>query len=373
MRRKIDEALGNWEIESARVKQAIYKVKKNHSSTKVKRKSTTWMPYSIIAALLVFAIGGMIIWQQSGSGPVSSSETPTPIVATPQSDAIPHEKTLQIMKYEHFYRDSSFTSEKNAEYLALMDVMSIYPKFYHMEKYNYTFPKDREAHYRDRAAAKFKVDMEDEEFKKYFTVINEQHGITEEDYIEHYLFVQEKFSYMQNLMYSKNVGLVDGGFPSGEVEKEYEAILGISLEALAKEVDKGYEVTNNEIRVAENIDAPLQEEFESLNYGYNKNGELVIYLDLFDTEFPREHNETLSWILQGLWFFLHDKVYGYDYGNSKDFPQLNRVNLHDYVTILEKYNGTVEQEKNAKEAVEFLKILENSIDMELKHDFVLPR
>ena len=375
MRKKIDEALGNWETESARVKQSIFEAKKSLQQKKVKQKrSTSWMPYTIMAALLAFTIGGIILWQQSGakSGPVSSNETPTPVVVDTPSEVIPHEKTLQIFKYEYFYRYPSFMSEKNAELQSLFDVMRIYPTLYHMEKYNYTFPKDREAHYRDRAAAKFKGEMEDEAFKKYFTFINEQHGITEEDYIEHYLLVQEKFSYMQNLMFSKNVGLVDGGFPSGEVEKEYEAFLGISLDKLAKEVDE--EAAANEVKKeAEISDAPLQEHIPQLSYGYNKYGELVISLAAFDPEIPRSDYETLEWILEGFSNFLYDKVYANDYNTFKEIPQLNRVNFHDYVTILEKYNGTVEQEAYAKEAVKFLESLENTIDMELKHDFVLPK
>ena len=372
MRKKIDEALGNWETESARVKQSIFEAKKSIQPMKSKRKSSSWLPYTIIAALLVFVIGGIILWQQSGakSGPVSSSETPTPVVGETHSDAIPHEITLQILKLNYFYQYSSFWSEKRAEYQVLLDVMSMYPKFYHLEKYNYTFPKDREAHYRNRAAAEFKLEMEDEEFKKYFTFINENYGITEEDYIEHYLFVLEKFNFMQNLMHSKNIGLVDGGFPASEVEKEYEAIIGISLDKLATELEE--EEAANKIKVTEIPEAPLQD-LDTLNYGYNKNGEVVISLEGYDPKIPIREYDPLGWILQVFTDFLYDQVYAYDYTNFQEIPPLNRVNLHDFVTTLEKYNGTVEQEKNAKEAIKFLKILENSIDMEMKNNFVLPR
>ena len=144
MRKKIDEALGSWEIESARVKQAIFEAKKSIQPMKSKRKSSSWLPYTIIAALLVFVIGGIILWQQSGakSGPVSSSETPTPVVVETHSDAIPHEITLQILKLNYFYQYSSFWSEKRAEYQVLLDVMSMHPILSHprSDRYVYYYP-----------------------------------------------------------------------------------------------------------------------------------------------------------------------------------------------------------------------------------------
>ena len=365
----IGQALGNWDTESVRVKQEIYRVSKQKQASKVKYKRLKWK-FATITVLLILLLGGSLIWQreEEAKAPILpiESEPVAPEVEIGQSQIIPHEKTLQLYKYEAFYYNGEFYSETHAELKALERVMSIYTTIYHMDKYNYSFPKDREEYYRNRAAASFNLSMKDPSFKKYFELIQQKHGITEQDYIEHYFFVEEKYNYMNNQLHANFVGYVDGAYPSMEVNKEYEAILGITLDELHEKVKK--EFNSNLNQKVEVNNPPLLRYLwinDNFKFVYSEQGEEI----LLPTSYPELYG--------GVTDDIRGYLYGYkltsESGLVERIPTLNRVNLSEYETLLEQIEGTDEQESFAQEAITIIRILRISVEMELKNEFILPQ
>ena len=371
----IGQALGNWDTESERVKQEIYHVTIQKQAFKAKHKHLKWRRLFATVALLMLTLGGFFMWQgDEANAPILPTEPVTPDVEIGQSEIIPHEKTLQLYKYEAFYYSGTFYSETHAESIALERVMSIYPILYHMDKYNYSFPKDREEYYRNRAASIFKSRMQEPEFKKYFELIQQKHGITEQDYIEHYFFLEEKYNYMNNQLHANFVGFVDGAYPSIEVNKEYEAILGISLDELSEKEKKEFNIKLNQKDEVEN--PPLigyMNHFSDYKFVYNEKGQVIILPNILTIfEYLGGYREVYGWETNALMFVLYNYIFTYESGHEQ-LPIMNRLNLPEFVTLLEQFEGTAEQESLAQEAITFIRILENSVNMELENEFILPQ
>lgn len=372
-----NNALGNWDTETARVKQAIYRVTKEKQAFKAKYKHLNWKSLTMIAGLLALTLGGGIVWQRGdeANAPIPSDDaaapTLAPVVEVVQSDIFPHEKTLQLYRYEAFYYNYSFYSQTATDVQVLNKILSTFFIFYHMDKFNYSFPKDREEHYRNRAAAMFTSSMKDANFKKFFEFIQRKHGITEEDYIEHYYFIEEKRNFMYNLLQSKQVGFVDGEFHEREAKKEYEAILGISLDELN---EKLMSEVNDALNHKEEVkNPPLQRYMYGVKFLTNDEGKVFIAPSEFNPEYSGGYYSEIGWAIEGIMSVVYGNIFTYESGLYEQLPMLNRMNFPEVVTLLEQFEGTAEQESLAQEVIEFIRILENSIDMELKRDFNLPQ
>ena len=376
----IDEALGNWDTKSAQVKQEIIRVSIQKQASQSRYKRVKWMILATIAALLVIFLGGFFIWQREDEANVPNLQTEPiiPVVESEHLEIIPHEKTLQLYKYEAFYYSGGFGTETQAEMQALSRVMSIYPTLYHMDKHNYAFPKDREEHYRNRAAAMFQLRMKETDFKKYFEFIQRKHGVSEEDYIEHYYFLEEKYNYMQNLRDTKYIGYVDGVYPIKEVNKEYEAVIGITLDELEeKDKEEANAIENTIVNSTDEVkNPPLEKHMTDFKFVYNEEGEVIIlpreyyherYIDYYG-----DVNGWAGWATDTLLSVMYNNLFTYEIRLIEQLPMMNRVNLPEYVTLLEQFEGTAEQESLVKEMIAFIHILENSIDTEVKSEFILP-
>lgn len=380
----IDAALGNWDTESTRVKQEIFRVSIEKQASKAKHKRLKLWRVATIATLLVLMLGGFLLWpkEEEAKEPVSLIETPAPEFVLERSEILPHDKTIQLYKYEAFYLSGGFGSEIQAEMQALSRVMSIYPTLYHMNKHNYFFPEDREEHYRNRAAAMFQLRMKEPDFNKYFDFIQRKYGITEEDYIEHYYFLEEKYNYMQNILHTKYVGYVEGGYPSGEVEKEYEAVIGITLDELEeKHKEESKTIENTIVNLKDEVkNPPLEKNMTNFKFVYNEEGEVIILPREYNLEYYEYYYGDVygwaGWATDNVLSVMFDHLFTYESGPHKQLPSMNRVNLPEYVKLLEQFEGTAEQESLAQEIIAFIRILENSIDMEVENQsfgFILPQ
>ena len=374
----IDDALGNWDTESAQVKQEIIRVSIQKQVSKSKKR-VKWKILATIVALLVLMLGGFLMWQgdDEANVPILPTEPIIPVVENEHVEIIPHEKTLQLYKYEAFYYSSAFYTETQAELVALERVMGIYPTLYHMDKFHYAFPKDREEHYRNRAAAVFNSRMKEPDFKQYFEFIQQKHGISEQDYIEYTFFLEEKYNYMQNLRDTKYIGYVDGEYPSLEVNKEYEAILGITVDDLHEKIKKEFNSNLNQNDEVENAPLTRYNDYFNSNtkFVYNEKGEVIIIpTDLTYLEYDVGYFDVYDWIMSALKSVLFDYIFTYESGLAQQLYTINnRVNLPEFITLLEQFEGTAEQESIAQEAIAFIRIFENSIDMVAEREFILPR
>ena len=195
-----------------------------------------------------------------------------------------------------------------------------------------------------------------------------------------YFFLEEKYNYMQNLRDTKYIGYVDGVYPSMEVNKEYEAILGITVDELHEKIKKEFNSNLNQ-KNDEVENAPLtryNHYFPNIKFVYNEKGEVIIIpTDLTYLEYDVGYFDVYDWIMSALKSVLYDYIFTYESGLAeqlyKQFPINNRVNLPEVVTLLEQFEGTAEQESIAQEAIAFIRIFENSIDMIAELEFILPR
>ena len=182
---------------------------------------------------------------------------------------------------------------------------------------------------------------------------------------------------MQNLRDTKYIGYVDGEYPSLEVNKEYEAILGITVDDLHEKIKKEFNSNLNQNDEVENAPLTRYNDYFNSNtkFVYNEKGEVIIIpTDLTYLEYDVGYFDVYDWIMSALKSVLFDYIFTYESGLAQQLYTINnRVNLPEFITLLEQFEGTAEQESIAQEAIAFIRIFENSIDMVAEREFILPR
>lgn len=339
MKNKFDEELQFLENSTADVKQKIYK-----NTVRQRRKWKGSHPVFQLAALVVLAISAFLL--ASNLMEQERAENPMPL-GYPVIDQL----TLDIMTYENFYNSSTFQSSFNASYQALSDSLSMYALFYYLQEEGYEWTAESEALARQSIERAWKYDYQDAELQAYYTTMFEELDITEEEYIEHYLYLIKKQGMMHDGMFRTGVGLDnDGAYPSGQAFDTYIETAGYSVDELNTMAEKTMERPEPmEPQPELSFSRNLQQ--HALKITLNEEGE-YIFVDpenfFFDIEFSPYSD---------LLYFIE---------NEQLNKRLTRSTLEDYKQALAAFSSDDIEYQVAQELLEIFVILERSIEKELE-------
>lgn len=332
MRNEIDQELGNWDKDATIVKHKIYEAT---IDSNIKRRLFNWKPFITIVATFILAVGAYLMWPTltgEKTNQANDSEAPAPIIDSSEIRK-PAPLIIGIAKYNLFYNDTLYRTEKEAERTAIFDVLEWYTLINHLEEYGVTWPEDRREFYRQRSEAELKELKKKETFQKFYTILQSELGVTDEDYIE-YLLVQYEYNMLDENMFRDRVGLqADGSYPSDYGNEEYMNEIGITdkmLNELAEEIER--EKLENQIDSIDPIGLPTGIDYEYDKVGLNENNEYIFiepsYLDPKYLFAFSPNLKKISDITRG--FYRQD---------------VNRMNIQDYLQYLNEYEAKDEEEK----------------------------
>lgn len=339
MKNKFDEELQFLESSTADVKQKIY-----NNTMHQKKKWRGSHPVFQLAALVVLAISAFLL--ASNLMEQERAENPMPL-GYPVID----QRTLDIMTYEKFYNSSTFPSSFNASYQALSDSLSMYALFYYLQEEGYEWSAESEALARQSIERAWQYDYQNEELQAYYTTMFEELDITEEEYIEHYLYLIKKHGTMYDNMFRTGVGLdKDGGYPSGQAYDTYVKTAGYSVDELNAMAEK---VMDFPEPVDPQPDLPFLKdvELEAPKLAVNDEGDYIfvdperVFADLAFTP----HADLL--------YFLE---------SQQLYKSLTRSTLEEYKQALAAFAPEDPNYETAQELLDIFVILERSIEKDLK-------
>lgn len=339
MKNKFDEELQFLETSTADVKQKIY-----NKTVRQKKKWKGSHPVFQLAALVVLAVSAFLL--ASNLMEQERAENPMPL-GYPVID----QRTIDIMTYENFYNSSTFQSSFNASYRALNDSLSMYALFYHLQEEGYEWTAESEALARQSIERAWQYDYKDEELQAYYAKMFEELDITEEEYIEHYLYLIKKHGTMYDNMFRMGVGLdKDGAYPSGRAFDTYIETAGYSMDELNTMAEK---VMERPEPVDPQPDLPFLEdvELEAPKLAVNEEGDYIfvnpesVFSDLAFTP----HNDLL-YLLE----------------SQQVYKSLTRTTLEDYKQALSAITSDDPNYETAQELLDIFVILERTIEKDLK-------
>ncbi|WP_274310419.1 hypothetical protein [Solibacillus daqui] len=214
-----------------------------------------------------------ITWQSQGLNQNNESE-PTkdaqPAVENPISEIY-----LNIAQYEYFYRNWIIESKEAATFNALSQAIRMYSLFDYLKQQGIELSSEKEQLQRKLLAEQLSYDLQDPQFKAYFDTMLAKLKIKEQDYIDHYLFIDKKYEILEREMFETGKGLTDDGsgfmsYPSGEQEEKFKNKVGISIDYLE------YLVLQKPIRLQPMEPQPaLISDGHRFEFAKGKNGELI--------------------------------------------------------------------------------------------------
>jgi hypothetical protein len=293
MRSKIENGLKRFTLNDDALKQKIKTNLPVHS-----QKNNMYRKLILVVALFFVCSGGIYVYllKQLSNDPTQAHTPPQNLNEVQQTSTIEElvetvpevlmqpytyldDKTALILKYNYFYNNSHFGTELDAEILAYQEILRYYQVFYHMEKYNVVFPEEKFMYYYNRAGTYLVTDKKDTQFQNYLTFLEENHGITEQDYIDYFYFIEQKYTYLYRLLESERIGYNEQGeFPRHEAISEAEAMLGVKLQDLIREKEQ---VTKNLQENADRYheDIPTLSLFPEVQFGYLDGKVQVVGID----------------------------------------------------------------------------------------------
>ncbi|MFJ7183773.1 hypothetical protein [Lysinibacillus xylanilyticus] len=237
MNNKLNESIGNWEKTGTEVKYKIYQ-KTIHKQQK-KPKNPFIKPFLAVAALFIFAISTILLTMN-----LSNKEAPQQL-ADSESFTMYDERTIEITKYEMFFRDMPFYSKEAVEFFSLSETIRKYALFHYLEKRDYRLDEENRNVYRERIKTELEYDMKDANLKAYYDKMFADLQITVEEYIEYYLLINREYDKLYQDLFNKRIGLDEtGAYPSGDAEKEYRSLVGITeqyMDELAEKIPERLE------------------------------------------------------------------------------------------------------------------------------------
>ena len=200
------------------------------------------------------------------------------------------ERTVEITKYEMFYRDTAFYSKEEVEYYSLNDTISSYALFHHLEKHGYKWDDETRAQKREWIQWELDYDQQDSVVNAYYEKMFETLQITEEEYIDYYLLVNKEYERLQHELYDKKIGLnKDGVYEDLDAKLAYMKLVGISpkyLNDLFRKIPEPIEPLEPQPAL------PFSQEDSYLEVATNSEGEYVFVitrrLDMYMGDAHRE-------------------------------------------------------------------------------------
>ncbi len=338
MNNKLNDSLGNWDKAADQVKSRIYHETIHKQQKKPKKPFIE--PLLTAATLLLFIVGAILLT-------TTNLATREPLVSTePKEFRMFDERTVEITKYEMFYRNWTFYSKEAVEFHALYDTIEKYALFYHLEQHDYKWDEERRNTFRERVKMALDYDMNDGGLKAYYEKMFADLQITEEEYIDYYLLVNKEYEMLKQDQFNKRIGLDEtGGYLSGEALKEYQQLAGITeeyLNELAERIPERLKPMDPQPDLPFNTD-----EFEFL-VTTNEQGEYVF------VDRSRFNSYTPTYF--GFLKEIEQKIVR---------EELSRYSFKRYQDALRTYESKDPQKmKLAKEMEAILEILERSVEME---------
>ncbi len=180
-----------------------------HNKQTPKRR---YMKLYVAVGLVIFTIGAILIAmnvlneeEPEQSAEYKKLEEPKQ-AASSVSVRMFDERTVEITKYEMFYRDQAFYSKEAAEFFSLNRQFENM-HFYHLEQHGYKWDDERRGQHRERVKSGFEYDMKDENLRAYYEKMFDALQITEEEYIEYYLLVNKEYEMLHQELFNKGIGL----------------------------------------------------------------------------------------------------------------------------------------------------------------------
>lgn len=339
MKNKLDEELQFLESSTSDVKKAIYQ--KTH---KQKRTWNRTSPILQIAALVILIVSAFLL----ASTLMEQEKKANPV---PLDYPVIDQRTLDILTYENFYNGPSFYSSYNASYRALSDTLSMYALFNYLDDVQYQWTEESEGLARQSIERAWEYDKKDEELQQYYTTMFETLEITEDEYIEHYLYLRKKGDMMYNGMFQSGVGLDEtGGYPSMEAYATYIEEAGYSQDELNAMAEK---VLEKPEPMQPQPDLAFLQHVEegSLQITQNDSGDYIfVDPETFFIDLAFSPYQDLLYVLE----------------QEKIHKDLSRLSLDKYKAALQEFPSDDPNYQVAQELLEMFVILERSIEKDLE-------
>ena len=308
----------------------------------------------VTVGLVIFTIGAIFIAmnvlnevEPEQSADVEKSEEPKQ-AASSVNFRIFDDRTVEITKYEMFYRDQIFYSKEAAEFFSLSETIQKYALFHHLEQHSYKWDDERRNQHRERVKSGLEYDKKDTNLRAYYEKMFDTLQITEEEYIEYYLLVNKEYEMLRQELFNKGIGLDEtGAYPSGDAELTYGNLVGITEDKLNELAEK---IPERLDPMEPQPDLPFVKDESRLKVTTNADGEYIFvdadyYLIYFD--------ETYGKFLQEL-------------NREVVKEELNLYSLKRYQEAVASYESDDAQKmKVINELGLILEILERTIEMEL--------
>ncbi|HWL24307.1 MAG TPA: hypothetical protein VNR38_11265 [Ureibacillus sp.] len=270
--------------------------------------------------------------------------------AEPESIRKFDEKTVEIAKYEMFYRDNdSFYNKETVEYYSLYETIEKYAFFHYLEQHGYSWDDERRAKAREWIQNELNYDrVNNLELFAYYEEMFETLQITEEDYIDYYLLVNKEYDKLISDLANNRIGSeIEGYYFPDEEAKAFSKLIGLSDE-LAQLAEKLPEPLTP---MEPQPDLPFLTEDSYIKITTNAEGDYILVDTLhLPIRLGDAHRD--------LFFELRWTVL-----NNED---LNRHSLNRYQEAFATYKSDDPKKvETAKEIAQLLEILERSIEMEL--------
>ncbi|MFY3792579.1 hypothetical protein ACOQFO_12975 [Ureibacillus sp. MALMAid1270] len=336
MKDKLNNSLGSWEKEAAQVKhriyqETIYKQQKNP-------KRPFFKPLISVATLFLFIIGAVFLTALLLSE--DSSE-----LAKKADFRMYDQRTVEITKYEMFYRKQTFFSKEAVEFHALYETLEKFALFHYLEQHDYQWDEERRNTFRERVKMALDYDMKIPELKSYYEKMFTELQITADEYIDYYLLVNKEYEMLKQDLFDKNIGTEDGSYSSGEAFNEYLKLVNITekdLDELAERIPERLEPMDPQ------PDLPFNNREFEFYVTTNEKGEYIfVHVSDFNLITPT--------------------YYSLIFEIERDIVKepLTRHSFKRYQEVFRTYQSDdAEKVKLSKELEAILEILERSIEME---------
>lgn len=333
MKNKLNDGLGNWEKAAGQVKNRIYK----ETIYKQQKKRKKPFPLLTAAVLLFFTVGTVFLTS------TLLAAKDTQLSAEPGDFRMFDKRTVEIKKYELFYRDWRFLPPQALEYYALSETVKQHAFFYYMSRHDYLWDEKQRNTVRERVKTALYQEMKEENSEAYYEKMFAELQITEDEYIDYYLLLNKEEEVLQDVWFSKESRLDVEAF--GDSVKAYQQFAGLTdeLKALERWGPRRMQPMDPQ------PDLPFDKEQLSLQVTTNKQGEYIFSKSInFPTYLGFTYKTFLSDIKQNI---------------VKE--ELTRYSLKRYQEALRTYTSNDTQKiKTAKELEAALEILERTIEME---------
>lgn len=332
MNNKLNDSLGDWEKAAEQVKTRIYK-----ETIYKKRKKPLLKPLLTTAALLLFTVGAVFLT----STLLAAKETQ--LSAEPADFRMFDKRTVEIKKYEMFYRDWRFLPPEVLEYYALSATVDQHAMFYYMMQHNYEWDEKQRDTVRKSIKTALHNEMKDNKSKAYYEKMFADLQITKEEYIDYYLLLNKEEEMLQDVWFNKESVLNEEAFE--DTVKAYQQFAGLTDELKALE---GWGPRRTQ-PMDPQPNLPFDKVQLSLQVTTNKQGEYIFSKSI---NFPMYLGYTYKAFLSDI---KQDIVK----------EELTRHSLKRYQEALRTYTSEDKQKMQlAKELGAVLEILERTIAME---------